>query len=99
LVLEHIADLSFIFAEAFRCLQARGHFFVCELHPFRQYLGTKATFQRDQDQIEIPAFVHHISAFVDAAAQAGFTLFTLKEWWHEEDQHAPPRLVSFLFAK
>jgi predicted TPR repeat methyltransferase len=39
LVLEHIADLSFIFAEAARCLAKGGHFFVSELHPFRQYLG------------------------------------------------------------
>jgi ubiquinone/menaquinone biosynthesis C-methylase UbiE len=99
LVLEHIADLSFIFAEARRTLVDGGHFFICELHPFKQYLGTKAMFERDQVQIELPAFVHHISDFLEAAAGAGFTLVDLKEWWHDEDQDVPPRLVSFMFAK
>lgn len=98
LVLEHIADLSFIFAEARRTLMNAGQFFVCELHPFKQYLGSKATFEREQARIELPAFVHHISDFLDAAADASFTLVSFKEWWHAEDQNAPPRLVSFIFA-
>ena len=37
LVLEHIADLGFIFAEAARCLQPGDQLFFSELHPFRQY--------------------------------------------------------------
>lgn len=99
LVLEHIADLSGVFAEVARTLAPAGHLFICELHPFRQYLGGKAAFQREQGRIEPPAFVHHLSAFLDAAARVGFTLTSLKEWWHDDDQHAPPRLVSFLFAR
>jgi len=99
LVLEHINDLSFIFAEASRTLMNTGHFFVCELHPFKQYLGSKAVFEREQARIELPAFVHHISDFLDAAAAAGFTFVSCKEWWHAEDQNTPPRLVSFMFAK
>src|SRR6266850_3264540 len=35
LVLEHISDLTFIFAEAGRVLLDGGRFFVSELHPFR----------------------------------------------------------------
>lgn len=99
LVLEHIADLSFIFREACRCLAAGGHLFVCELHPFKQYLGSRAGFQQGEERIEVPAFVHHISEFVGAAADAGLVLKSLKEWWHEEDQQATPRLVSFMFQK
>lgn len=99
LVLEHIADLRFIFGEASRCLGAGGHLFVSELHPFKQYLGSRANFQRDQGAVAIPAFVHHLSNFLDAAAGAGFTLAELKEWWHEDDRGAPPRLVSFLWRK
>jgi malonyl-CoA O-methyltransferase len=98
LVLEHIADLAFVFAEAARTLAPSGQFFVCELHPFKQYLGGRANFQRDAARIEPPAFVHHISDFLDAAAGAGLTLTSLKEWWHADDQNAPPRLVSFMFA-
>jgi len=99
LVLEHITDLSFIFAEASRCLVTSGCLFVCELHPFKQYTGAKATFERDGTRVAIPAFVHHVSEFLDAATHARLTLTSLKEWWHDEDRHAPPRLVSFLFEK
>jgi ubiquinone/menaquinone biosynthesis C-methylase UbiE len=99
LVLEHIDDLSFIFAEAFRALMAGGDFFICELHPFRQYQGIKANFKRDQGTIEIPAFVHHISEFVHAARSNGLTIESFNEWWHEDDQDKLPRLVSFLFKK
>jgi ubiquinone/menaquinone biosynthesis C-methylase UbiE len=99
LVLEHVRDLSFIFAEAFRVLVKGGRFFVCELHPVRQYQGTKANFQRDQRTTEIEAFVHHLSDFTTAAADNGLSLVSLKEWWHEEDRDKPPRLVSFMFEK
>jgi predicted TPR repeat methyltransferase len=99
LVLEHIADLDFIFAEAARTLAQPGLFFISELHPFKQYLGSKAAFHHDQGRVELPAFVHHISDFLGAAGGAGFALADLKEWWHAEDQLTPPRLVSFMFAK
>jgi ubiquinone/menaquinone biosynthesis C-methylase UbiE len=99
LVLEHIGDLPFIFSEVSRVLAAGGHFFVCELHPFRQYLGAKANFQQDRQTTEIPAFVHHLTDFTNAAEDHGLTLTSLKEWWHEEDRDKPPRLVSFLFEK
>ena len=54
LVLEHIEDISFIFSEAFRVLVRGGYFFLCELHPFRQYRGAKANFQRNQEIIPNP---------------------------------------------
>jgi len=99
LVLEHISDLSFVFAEAARVLVADGHFFVCELHPFRQYQGTQARFQHDQTTTEIPAFVHHLSDFTNAADANGLVLERFQEWWHEADQDKPPRLASFMFRK
>ncbi len=99
LVLEHIENISFIFSEAFRVLKKSGQFFVCELHPFRQYQGTKANFQQDESTTEIPSFVHHVSDFIGAAETNGFTLKSFKEWWHEEDYNKPPRLVSFMFVK
>lgn len=99
LVLEHIRDLSSIFSEANRVLVTGGKFFISELHPFRQYQGTKANFQRDQQRTEIGAFVHHLSEFTGAAAAAGFSLAGMNEWWHEEDRDKPPRLVSFMFEK
>ncbi len=99
LVLEHITNLLFIFSEASRVLVKGGYFFISELHPFRQYRGTKANFQRNQEIVEIPAFVHHISDYISTAKDCGFILEDFKEWWHEQDRDKPPRIASFLFKK
>jgi SAM-dependent methyltransferase len=99
LVLEHIEDLTAIFLQASQALAKDGLFFISELHPFRQYQGTQAVFQREQGKVKIPAFVHHLSDFTSAAQQHGFVLRMMNEWWHEKDQNKPPRLVSFMFEK
>jgi malonyl-CoA O-methyltransferase len=99
LVLEHIENLSHIFSEAFRALLEGGKFFVNELHPFRQYEGKKARFQSGESLAEIPAFVHHISDFLNAASNNGLTLARLDERWHLEDENKPPRIISFQFKK
>jgi ubiquinone/menaquinone biosynthesis C-methylase UbiE len=99
LVLEHISDLRPVFAQAARVLSAGGEFFVSELHPFRQYQGVQARFEHDGGTIAIPAFVHHVSDFLGAAAGANLSLQRLQEWWHPEDNGKPPRLISFLFRK
>jgi len=100
LVLEHIADLAHIFAEAARVLEAGGQFLINELHPFRQYQGTKARFQKTESgTVEVDSFVHHISDFMNAASTSGLKLVRLNEYWHEADAGKPPRLISFLFVK
>jgi malonyl-CoA O-methyltransferase len=100
LVLEHVEDLSFVFSEAFRSLVDGGRFFVCELHPFLQYQGIVARFHGDRGKVEIEAFVHHLSDFLNAAERNGLGLQECREWWHKEDgEGGPPRLVSFLFEK
>lgn len=99
LVLEHIEDLDFIFVEAFRVLVEGGRFFICELHPFRQYLGTQARFQRADYINRITAFTHHAMDFTNTALAAGLIFSEMKEWWHEEDEGKAPRLISFLFEK
>ena len=99
LVLEHIEDLDRIFSQASQSLTAGGQFFISELHPFRQYQGVQANFQRELETITIEAFVHHLSDFTEAARQNDLTLKMMKEWWHDEDINKMPRIVSFLFEK
>ena len=99
LVLEHIQNLSHIFSEAARVLEIGGKFFVNELHPFRQYRGTKARFEQGSSIIEVEAFVHHISDFTNAASANRLRSITFNEYWHEADQGKPPRLASFIFQR
>lgn len=99
LVLEHIADLAPIFEQVARCLDTGGQFFVSELHPAKQYLGSQAQFQRNGVANKVDAFVHHLSDFLTTAEKFGLTLIRLDEWWHEADDKLPPRLVSFRWRK
>jgi malonyl-CoA O-methyltransferase len=99
LVLEHIRDLSFVFSEAARTLRPTGKFFINELHPFRQYDGKKARFYRNEEKVEVDAFIHNISDFWNAATSNGLMLVKLNEYWHEADQNKLPRIISFLFER
>ena len=93
LVLEHIEDLDFVFSQARRVLKRGGLFFVCELHPFRQYQGAQANFGGKK----VAAFTHHMSDFSGAAKVNRFTIERLDEWREPRAQGKPPRLVSFVF--
>jgi ubiquinone/menaquinone biosynthesis C-methylase UbiE len=99
LVLEHIEHLSHVFSEAARVLRPGGSFFIDELHPFRQYEGTKARFYRSDQKIEVDAFVHHISDFLKPARENHFSLVSLEEYWHETDGNKPPRILSLYFER
>lgn len=98
LVLEHIGNLDHIFAQAARTLRSGGWFLINELHPFKQYGGTKARFERGADLVEVDVFVHHISEFIHAAERSGLHFVRFDEVWHEEDKDKPPRLASFVFG-
>ncbi len=100
LVLEHIEHLAPVFAQAAQRLAPGGALLVSELHPFRQYQGTQARFADAAGaQVLVPAFVHHLSDYLDAARAAGLELKQLREWWHADDAGLPPRLLSLEFAK
>jgi malonyl-CoA O-methyltransferase len=95
LVLEHIEHLPPVFLEAARCLVPGGVFYVSELHPFRQYEGTTARYvDASEVTTQVPAFVHDVSDFLDAATRAGLGLARFHEWWHADDVKRPPRLVT-----
>lgn len=99
LILEHIEDLDFIFNQAFIKLKLKGLFFISELHPFKQYLGTKARYEDEDGIKELTTFTHHISDFLDSAKNNNFKLLELKEWFDIETETKVPRLISFVFQK
>ena len=98
LVLEHVQDLQPVFAQARQQLAPGGQFFVCELHPAKQYLGSQARFQHEGRELKIPAFTHHMTDFTQAACASGLQWLETKEWWDADQAGQPPRLISFLFG-
>ena len=62
---------------------------VSELHPFRQYEGTQAHFTQGGVTTAVPAFVHHVSEFTEAARVQGLELEAVREWWHADDAGRP----------
>ncbi len=99
LTLEHVQNLNFVFQEARDKLKTKGLFFICELHPFKQYSGSKARFDMGEKTIELQVFTHHVSDYLDAARENGFNLLELKEWFDDGDRSKIPRLISFVFEK
>ena len=98
LILEHIKNLNYIFSQAYSNLNSEGYFFISELHPFKQYKGTKARFDTPEGKIELETFTHHVSEFTRSALNAGFIIKRLDEWFDNEQKDIP-RLISFLFQK
>ncbi len=99
LILEHIRDLDFVFSEANGKLVSGGKFYICELHPFKQYTGSKARYDSGGKIIELETFTHHFSDYVNTAKSNGFKLIELNEWFDSDNEKSIPRLVSFVFQK
>lgn len=99
LILEHIKDLRFVFQQASTVLRPGGGFYVCELHPYKQYGGSKARFETSEGLQVLECFVHHASDYFAAATANGFACERLDEWFDEDDRSQPPRLISFLFRR
>lgn len=97
LALEHIENLDFVFAEARQVLRSGGRFYIGELHPFKQYQGSKARFETGSGVYELECFVHHVSEFFEAAKQNDFALVELKEWFDDDDETSIPRLLTMIF--
>ncbi len=99
LTLEHIEDLNHIFNQAYLKLKTEGLFFICELHPFKQYLGSKARFETEEGIQALEVFTHHISEYLESAKNNGFILLEINEWFDDKSESEIPRLVSFVFQK
>lgn len=99
LILEHIEDLGFVFAQAKDYLKPGGCFYVCELHPFKQYSGSKARFETEGGVHVVDCFVHNLTEYTDAAIENDFSVEQIKEWFDDNDRTQIPRLISFLFRR
>ncbi|MBE7169177.1 MAG: class I SAM-dependent methyltransferase [Williamsia sp.] len=99
LVLEHIEDLGPIFREAARVLLPGGWVYVGELHPFKQYQGTRARFDTPGGLQVVECYNHHVSEFVQAARKAGLLLADLNEYFDDPGSTGMPRILTLLFKK
>ena len=99
LALEHIENIGFVFFEANRVLKNNGRFYIGELHPFKQYQGTKARFETGAGVFELECFIHHVSEFFEAGKKNDFQCAELKEWFDDDDKTNIPRLLTFVFEK
>lgn len=98
LVLEHIEHLEPVFEKAQAVLRPGGYIYVGELHPFKQYSGSKARYEKEGSNEVVQCYTHHISQFTKAAAGAGLQLAHLDEFF--DDEAAPmPRILTLLFQK
>jgi ubiquinone/menaquinone biosynthesis C-methylase UbiE len=99
LVLEHIAQLPPVFEKVAAALRPGGLFYMGELHPFKQYTGSKAKFDTANGVFELDCFVHHFSDFTDAAQAAGLNVVIVKEYFDDNVRNNEPRILSILFQK
>jgi ubiquinone/menaquinone biosynthesis C-methylase UbiE len=99
LVLEHIEDLEAIFAQLNKVMQTNGIVYIGELHPFKQYNGSKARFETSEGLQVVTCFNHHITEFVEAANKNHFELININEYFDENDKNNIPRILTLVFKK
>jgi len=99
LMLEHIEDLDAVFQKLAKVSQAGTNVYIGELHPFKQYAGSKARFETESGTQVVTCFNHHVTDFIQAANASGFQLLQLEEQFDDEDRSQIPRILNLLFEK
>ncbi|WP_256007311.1 class I SAM-dependent methyltransferase [Pedobacter deserti] len=99
LVLEHIDNLDYIFNQAAKSLNSGGYVYVGELHPFKQYEGTRARFETEEGRQEVDAFNHNVSDFIQAGKKHGLALVDLEEYFDNNNRTVIPRILTILLRK
>ncbi len=97
LVLEHIKDIDNIFNKVSEKIKPGGYLYIGELHPFKQYTGSKAKFETDKGTQLVTCFTHHISDFTKAANKNGFQIILIDEFFDDNDKSSVPRILTLLF--
>jgi ubiquinone/menaquinone biosynthesis C-methylase UbiE len=96
LVLEHIENLEPVFEKISKLIARDGYVYIGELHPFKQYAGSKARFTTAQGEQVVTCFNHHMSDFTQAAKKYGFTIMHINEYFDEGYRNTIPRILSIL---
>ncbi|MEO7802359.1 MAG: class I SAM-dependent methyltransferase [Ginsengibacter sp.] len=99
LVLEHIDDLNFIFSEVSQKIKPGGFVYVGELHPFKQYAGSKARFETKTGTQIVQCFNHNITDFINAAKSHCLDLIKLNEYFDDDYRNNLPRILTLIFTK
>jgi ubiquinone/menaquinone biosynthesis C-methylase UbiE len=99
LVLEHIHDLEFVFKETAAVLKTGGHVYIGELHPFKQYSGSKARFETEQGLQVVECFNHHVSDFIQGAKRHGLATVEVNEYFDDDNRNEVPRILTLLLRK
>lgn len=99
LMLEHIEDLESIFQKLAAVTEKGSKVYIGELHPFKQYAGSKARFETATGTEVVTCFNHHVTDFITAAKNNGFTLLLIDEQFDEGDRNQIPRILNLLFEK
>jgi len=97
LVLEHIENLIPIFEKLSNCIKPNGYVYIGELHPFKQYAGSKARFDNGSGEEVVECYNHHISDSINAASKYRFELKLLNEHFDDNDKTTIPRILTLLF--
>lgn len=96
LVLEHIENLEPVFEKVSKLISENGYVYIGELHPFKQYAGSKARFITAEGEQVVSCFNHHLSDFTQAAKKYGFAIMHISEYFDEGDRNTIPRILSIL---
>lgn len=96
LVLEHIENLEPVFEKAAKVIAAGGYIYIGELHPFKQYTGTKARYDTEEGTQVVSCFNHHVSDFTQAASNNGFSPRLINEYFDDGDRNTVPRILAIL---
>lgn len=98
LILEHIEFLDPVFEQASDALLPGGHLYIGELHPFKQYIGSKARFETVDGLHVAPCFNHHVSDFIHAGNKHNIGVVDMNEYFDEGDRTIP-RILTLLMRK
>jgi ubiquinone/menaquinone biosynthesis C-methylase UbiE len=99
LMLEHIEDLHAVFQKLAKVSNKGTGVYIGELHPYKQYAGSKARFETESGTQVVTCFNHHVTDFIQAANASGFQLVQLDEQFDDADRSQIPRILNLLFEK